>query len=171
MYDNMLKEMQDKMKPVTELADINKKAVEKIFALQSGYFADCVNAGLAQVKALAEVKEPKQALELQMDFIKQQEAKWTEVAEQEMAALTEVREEMSSLFEQGLSSMTDMPYFDLTKLEMPNFDMSQFDFSKFDLSKFDITKFMPSTEAEKKPAAKPAARKASSAASATASAS
>jgi len=162
MYDNMLKEMQDKMKPVTELAELNKKAVEKIFALQSGYFADCVNASLAQVKALAEVKEPKQALELQMSFIKQQEAKWSEVAEQELAALNEVREEMSSLFEQNLSALGEMPYFDLSKLELPKFDMSQ-----FDLSKFDINSFMPKTEAEK-PAAKPAARKAASAASASA---
>lgn len=162
MYDNMLKEMQDKMKPVTELAEFNKKAVEKIFALQSGYFADCVNASLAQVKALAEVKEPKQALELQMSFIKQQEAKWSEVAEQELATLNEVREEMNSLFEQNLSALSEMPYFDLSKLELPKFDMSQ-----FDLSKFDINSFMPKTEAEK-PAAKPAARKAASAASASA---
>jgi len=162
MYDNMLKEMQDKMKPVTELAELNKKAVEKIFALQSGYFADCVNASLAQVKALAEVKEPKQALELQMSFIKQQEAKWSEVAEQELATLNEVREEMNSLFEQNLSALSEMPYFDLSKLELPKFDMSQ-----FDLSKFDINSFMPKTEAEK-PAAKPTARKAASAASASA---
>lgn len=162
MYDNMLKEMQDKMKPVTELAEINKKAVEKIFALQSGYFADCVNASLAQVKALAEVKEPKQALELQMGFIKQQEAKWTEVAEQELATLNEVREEVSSLFEQSLGSLSEMPYFDLTKLDLPKFDMNQ-----FDMTKFDISNFMPKTEAEK-PAAKPAARKAASAASASA---
>ena len=162
MYDNMLKEMQDKMKPVTELAEINKKAVEKIFALQSGYFADCVNASLAQVKALAEVKEPKQALELQMGFIKQQEAKWTEVAEQELATLNEVREEVSSLFEQSLSSLSEMPYFDLTKLDLPKFDMNQ-----FDMTKFDISNFMPKTEAEK-PAAKPSARKAASAASASA---
>jgi len=162
MYDNMLKEMQDKMKPVTELAEINKKAAEKIFALQSGYFADCVNAGLAQVKALAEVKEPKQALELQMNFIKQQEAKWTEVAEQELAALNEVREEMSELFEQNLSALTEMPFFDMSKLELPKFDMNQ-----FDLSKFGINNFMPKTESDKS-AAKPAARKATSAASASA---
>jgi hypothetical protein len=152
MYDNILKEMQDKMKPVTELAEINKKAVEKIFALQSGYFADCVNAGLAQVKALAEAKEPKQALELQMNFIKQQEAKWTEVAEQELAALNKVREEMSELFEQNLSALSNMPFFDM---------------SQFDLSKFDISNFMPKTESDKS-AARPAARKTSSAASASA---
>lgn len=157
MYDNMLKEMQEKMKPVTELAEINKKAMEKIFALQSGYFADCVSATLAQVKALAEVKEPKEVLELQIKFIKQQEAKLTETAEQEFAALNEVREQFSSLVEESLSSLSEVPYFDLSKMELPKFDLSTFDFSKF----------MPKTETAK-PAAKPAARKASSAASASA---
>jgi len=157
MYDNMLKEMQEKMKPVTELAEINKKAMEKIFTLQSSYFADCVSASLAQIKALAEVKEPKEALELQVKFIKQQEAKWTEVAEQEFAALNEVREEVSSLVEEGLSSLTEAPYFDLTKMELPKFDLSAFDFSKF----------MPKTE-QAKPASR-STRKSSSAASASAS--
>ncbi|MDY6891034.1 MAG: phasin family protein [Pseudomonadota bacterium] len=161
-YDNMLEEMQDKMKPVTELAEVNKKAVEKIFALQSGYFADCINASLAQVKALTEVREPQQALELQMGFIKQREAKWTEVTKEELAALNEVREQISSLFEQSLNSLQDLSLFDLTKLDLPDFGLKQ-----FDLSKFDLSNFMPKTAAAEKPAAKPAARKATSASAAS----
>ncbi|MGB2130919.1 MAG: phasin family protein, partial [Marinobacterium sp.] len=69
MYD-VLKDMQEKMKPVTALTEANQKAIEKIFALQSEYFTECVNAGLAQAKALAEVKEPKEALQLQLSFLK-----------------------------------------------------------------------------------------------------
>ncbi|MBV0931788.1 phasin family protein [Marinobacterium weihaiense] len=158
MYDNMLKEMQDKMKPVADLAEANRKAAEKIFALQSAFFTDSVNAGLAQVKALSEVKEPKEVFELQMSFIKSQEAKWTDTAEQELAALNEVREEASALFEQSLSSLGDMSY--MTKFEMPSFDMKGLDFSSF----------MPKTDDEsKKPAAtnaKPATRKSNSASAA-----
>lgn len=163
MYDNMLKEMQDKLKPVTDLVELNRKAAEKIFALQSELFTESVNAGLAQVKALSEVKEPKEAFELQMSFLKQQEAKWSNTAEQEIAALNEVREELTALMEQSLESMNELPYFDMSKFELPGFDLKGFDFSTF----------MPKTAGEtateeKKPVAKPAARKASSAAASTA---
>jgi hypothetical protein len=162
MYDNMLKEMQDKMKPVTNLIELNRKAAEKIFALQSELFTESVNASLAQVKALADVKEPKEMFELQLAFIKEQEAKWSNTAEQELAALNEVREELTSLMEQGIESMNELPYFDMSKFELPAFDKNVFDFSSF----------MPKTAAaseqeEKKAAAKPAntpVRKAASAA-------
>ncbi|MBP0049176.1 phasin family protein [Marinobacterium sp. AK62] len=157
MYD-VFKEMQEKMKPVTQLTEANQKAVETIFALQSEYFTNCLNAGLAQVKALAEVKEPKEAIQLQMSYLKDQEAKWTEVAEKELAALTEVREQMSALVEDSLMSLGDAPYFDPKQFEMPAMDMSAFDLSKF-MPNVDTTAAQP-----KKPAAsKPAARKASSA--------
>ncbi len=159
MYDNMLKEMQDKMKPVTDLVELNRKTAEKIFALQSELFTESVNASLAQVKALAEVKEPKEAFELQLAFIKDQEAKWSNTAEQELAALNTVREEFTSLMEQGLESMNDLPYFDMSKFELPTFDLKGFDFSSF------MPKAATAAETEeKKPVAKPAARKATSAA-------
>ncbi len=163
MYDNMLKEMQDKMKPVTDLVELNRKTAEKIFALQSELFTDSVNASLAQVKALTEVKEPKEAFELQMAFFKEQEAKWSNTAEQEFAALNEVREEITSLMEQGIESMNELPYLDMSKFEMPAFDLKGFDFASF----------MPKATAEadkeeKKPVAKPAARKATSATSSSA---
>lgn len=159
MFD-ALKEMQEKMKPVTALTEANQKAVEKIFALQSEYFTECVNASLAQVKALAEVKDPKEAFQLQMDYLKTQESKWTEVAEKELATLNEVREQASTLFEESLLSFgTDLP-----KFEMPSMDMSN-----FDMSKFMPTLDTATEEKPKKPAAsRTTARKSSSASSATA---
>lgn len=154
MYEKMLKEMQDKMKPMTELVELNRKAAEKIFSLQSELLTDSVNDSLAQIKALTEAKDPREAFELQMNFLKEQEAKWSNTAEQELAALNEVREELTSLFEQGIDSMNEMPYFDMSKFELPAFDLKGFDFSGF----------MPKTATEetqkedKKPAAaKPAA--------------
>ncbi|MBR9828708.1 MAG: phasin family protein [Oceanospirillales bacterium] len=164
MYDNMLKEMQSKMKPVTELAELNRKAAERIFALQSEFFTNSVNASIAQVKALTEVKDPKDAFTLQMNFLKEQEAQWSEVAEQELAALNEVREEVTSIFEQSLDAMN----------AMPSVDMSAFTVPAFDLKGFDINAFMPKAaaeaETEKQPAAKPAARKTHSAQAASTSA-
>jgi len=171
MYD-VLKDMQEKMKPVTALTEANQKAIEKIFALQSEYFTECVNAGLAQAKALAEVKEPKEALQLQLSFLKEQEAKWSDVAEKELAALTEVREQVSALMEESFLSLGEAPYFDLKKFEMPAMDMSGFDLSKF-MPKTETAAAQPQKPAASTAAAsKPAARKANSAsASASASAS
>lgn len=159
MFD-ALKEMQEKMKPVTALTEANQKAVEKIFALQSEYFTECVNASLAQVKALAEVKDPKEAFQLQMDYLKTQESKWSEVAEKELATLNEVREQASALFEESLLSFgTDLP-----KFEMPSMDMAS-----FDMSKFMPTLDTATEEKPKKPAAsRTTARKSSSASSAAA---
>ncbi|MBA4502109.1 phasin family protein [Marinobacterium marinum] len=169
MYDNMLKDMQDKMKPMTQLVELNRKAAEKIFSLQSELFTTSVNASLAQFKALAEVKEPKEAFELQMSFIKEQEAKWSDTAEQELAALNEVREEFTSLLEQGLESMNDLPCFDLSKFELPAFDMKGFDLSGW-MPKAEETAKAEASKAESKPAVKQPVRKASSAASSAASA-
>jgi phasin family protein len=163
MYEDMIKDMKEKMAPVVELAELNKKTTETLVSLQADYFSDFVNSSLAQVKALTEVKEPKEAFELQVKYLKELEAKTTGVAEKEVAALTEAREQFTSLVEKSFSEMGDMPYFDMSK-----FDLSKFDMSKFDMSAFDISKYMP--EASKpKTAAKSTARKTTAASSASAS--
>ena len=51
MYDDMLKEMKDKMAPVVEMAEINKKTAETLVSLQTEYLSDFVNASLAQIKS------------------------------------------------------------------------------------------------------------------------
>ncbi|KEA63891.1 hypothetical protein ADIMK_2018 [Marinobacterium lacunae] len=144
MYDDMLKEMKDKMAPVVEMAEINKKTAETLISLQSEYFSDFVTSGLAQVKALTEIKEPKEAFELQVKYIKEMESKITGTAEKEMAALTDAKEQLTALVEKSVAEMGEMPYFT--------------DLSKFDFGSFDMTKFMP--EAVKpKAAAKSTPRK------------
>lgn len=137
MYDDMLKEMKEKMAPVVEMAEINKKTAETLISLQSDYFSDFVNASLAQVKALTEVKEPKEAVDLQVKYFKDLEAKTTSIAEKEMAALTEAKEQITAIVEKSFAEISDMPsYFA---------DLSKFDFSKFDFAAFDVTKYMPET--------------------------
>ncbi len=156
MYDDMLKEMKEKMAPVVEMAEINKKTAETLISLQSDYFSDFVNSSLAQVKALTETKDPKEAFDLQVKYFKELEGKMTGVAEKEMAALTQAKDELTSVVEKSVSEMGEMPYFDMEKFA----DMSKFDFSAFDMSKF-----MPEA-ATKKPAAKTTTRKTTAAASA-----
>eukprot|EP01156_Anaeramoeba_ignava_P015721 Anaeramoba_ignava/a615076_11.p2 GENE.a615076_11~~a615076_11.p2 ORF type:complete len:156 (+),score=0.76 a615076_11:58-525(+) len=152
----MYEEMKDKMKPVMDMAEINKKTAETIISLQSDYFTDFVNTSLAQVKALTEVKEPKEALDLQIKFVKELEEKITSVAEKEVAALTDAKEQLTAIFEKSFADMGELPAY---------FDMSKFDMSKFDLSAFDMTKYMPEAMKPKAPAKAATPRKTTPAAS------
>jgi len=158
MYEDMLKEMKEKMAPVVEMAEVNKKTAETLISLQSDYFSDFVNSSLAQVKALTEVKEPKEALDLQIKFVKDLEGKITTVAEKEVAALTEAKDQLTAIVEKSFAEMGDLSSC---------FDMSKFDMGKFDLSAFDMTKYMPEAMKPKAPAKSATPRKSTPAAAAS----
>lgn len=110
MYEEMLKNMQEKMKPVTEMAEVNKSTTEKLITLRSEYMTDLFNTGLNQMKAWSEVKEPKAAFELQMKHFKDLEAKLTNAAEKELATLTEAREQLTDVVEKSIADMNDAPF-------------------------------------------------------------
>lgn len=110
MYDDLMKDVQEKIQPAIDVAEVNKKALETLFALQSEYVTDFVDSSVAQLKALSEVKEPKDAIDLQVKFFKELEGKMTNVAEKEMAALTEAKVEISEIVEKSLSEISEMPY-------------------------------------------------------------
>lgn len=116
----MYEDMKDKMKPVMDMAEINKKTTETLIALQSQYVSDFVNSSLSQMKALTETKEPKAAFEAQVTYLKEVEAKLTDVAEKEMAALTAAREELTGIVEKSFSELSSSPYFaELQKFMKP----------------------------------------------------
>lgn len=129
MYEDIVKEMKDKMAPIAEMAEINKKTAEEIMSLQSEYFSELVTSGMSQFKSLIEVKEPKEAVELQMKYYRELESKTTSTAEKELAALSSAKDQMAELVEKNFFDMSDMSYFK--------------DMGKFDLSAFDISKYMP----------------------------
>jgi len=110
MYDDLMKDVQEKMQPAIDVAEVNKKALETLFSLQSEYVTDFVDSSVAQLKALSEVKDAKDAIELQVQFFKNLEVKMTSVAEKELAALTTAKEEISGIVEKSLSEIGDMPY-------------------------------------------------------------
>lgn len=109
MYDTMMKSFADQMAPFTKVAEINKKTAEKLIELQSAYMTEMFNAGLAQVKALT-AAEPKAAVELQIAFFKEMESKLTATAEQEIAALTTAREELTSVFEESVANIAEVDF-------------------------------------------------------------
>lgn len=116
----MINEFKDSMKPVMDMAEINKKTAEKLIALQSSFVTDVVNASLAQMKTLAETKDPKAAMELQVKFLKDAETKMTEVAEKELAAFAEAKAELSNVVEKSFSDMASaQPFAELQKFMSP----------------------------------------------------
>lgn len=99
MYENMMEEMKARMQPVLDLAETNKKAMEKLAAVQKDSLQDVVAASLEQFKAVAECKEPQAALDLQVKFYKDLEAKMTDTAEKSIAAISEAKEAYVSTVE------------------------------------------------------------------------
>lgn len=122
MYEDMMKDVQDNMKPVVDMAEINKKAAEKLIELQSRYVSDFVNATMAQMQALSSIKDPQEAIELQVEYVKSLESKLTSVAEEEMAALSSAKGELKAVIEKSFEGLglKDMNYFeDLSKFMTP----------------------------------------------------
>lgn len=116
MYDDLMKGVKEKMQPAIDVAEVNKKALETLFSLQSEYVTDFVDSSVSQMKALSEAKEPTAVFELQIAFFKELETKMTNIAEKELEALTSAREEISSIVEKSMSDI-DAPYMtDLTKI-------------------------------------------------------
>jgi len=141
MYETMMKTFADQMAPFNKAAEINKKTAEKLLELQSAYMNEMFNAGMTQFKALTGATEPKSAVEMQIAFYKEMEAKLTAAAEQEVAALTTAREELTSVFEESMASLAEVDYLK----EMGNFD---------------FTAMMPTAEKKPRAARKAAAPKA-----------
>lgn len=101
MYDKMMQDMKARMQPVLDLAETNKKAMETLAAVQKDSLHEVVNASLEQFKAVAQVKEPKAALELQVQFYKDLEAKMTATAEKSIAVISDAKDAYVSTVEEA----------------------------------------------------------------------
>lgn len=147
--EEQLEPVKEKFTPAIEMAEINRSTAEKLMAIQAEYVSDFVNSSLAQFKSLVDAKDPKEAIKLQVEFLKTLDAKFTDVAEKELATMTEAKDKLTEIVEKSISELGDAPFMN--------------EFKQFDLSKFDLSKLMPSTAEKAKPkaaAAKPAPAKA-----------
>ena len=106
MYEKVLEDMKARMQPVLDLAETNKKAMETLAAVQKESMTDVVNASLEQFKAVSQCKEPQAALDLQVKFYKDLEAKMTASAEKSIAAITEAKEAYVSAVEEAAQKAT-----------------------------------------------------------------
>lgn len=106
MYDKLFDDMKSRMQPVLDLAETNKKAMETLATVQKDSMTEMVNASLEQFKALSQVKEPKAALDLQVQYYKDLEAKMASSAEKSIAAITEAKEAFVAAVEEAAKKAT-----------------------------------------------------------------
>jgi phasin family protein len=102
------KEVADLFKPMQDLVDVNTKTVETLVALQKAYVEELANASVEQFKTLCECKDPKAALDLQVQFYKSVEAKMTETAEKSVVAMTEAKDAYVSTVEESGKKVTEL---------------------------------------------------------------
>ncbi len=101
MYEKFFEDMQGRMQPVLDLAETNKKAMEKLAALQKDSMTEVVNASVEQFKQLAQCKDPQSAVDLQLKFYKALEGQMSETAEKSIAAITEANEAFVAVVEES----------------------------------------------------------------------
>ncbi len=99
MYENIVENMKAQMKPVMDLAETNKTAMEKLANLQKDAMTEIMSASMEQFKALSKCKDPKAAMDLQNSFYKDLGAKMTNTAEQSIAAMTTAKDAFSAAVE------------------------------------------------------------------------
>ena len=104
----MTKEFEEFFKPMTTLAEVNKKTVETLISLQKAYVEEMTSASVEQFKTLCECKDPKAALDLQVKFYKSVETKLTEAAEKSTATMTEAKEAYVAAMEESAKKVTEM---------------------------------------------------------------
>lgn len=132
MYENMLKDVQKSFQPMLAMVEINRKAAEKMFELQSEYVSNLVNATMSQMQQLTAVTEPQQLIDLQLEYVKQMESQLTEVAEQEFATINAAANELTDAVKTNLDNITqtELHYIDeVSKLvsatNLPEFSAPQ----------------------------------------------
>ncbi len=117
MYEKLIADMKSNLQPLMDVAEINRKTLEKLTEVHTEYATDCFNAGLKQIEALTEVKDPQKATELQIKFVKDLDGKTSSVVEQSVTALTKAKDDYSKIMEQACARMTEGKLFeDVTKV-------------------------------------------------------
>lgn len=101
-------EVAELFKPMQSLVDVNTKTVETLVALQKAYVEELANASVEQFKTLCECKDPKAALDLQVQFYKSVEAKTAETAEKSVAAMTVAKDAYVTTVEASAKKATEM---------------------------------------------------------------
>lgn len=106
MYDKMFADMKERMQPMVDLAETNKKTMESLAMLQKDSMTEMVNSSVEQFKALSQCKDPQSALELQIKYYKTMESKMTETCEKSLSTMNEAKDAFVSMMEDSAKKTT-----------------------------------------------------------------
>ena len=105
MIDSMFKDVSVNFKPLVDAAEINTATTSKLVQMQAAFVTDMLTAGLANTKAVAEMRDPKEVFEAQQSFARDFGQKCTDAAPEQITALNEAKEEMQKLAQDSMNSV------------------------------------------------------------------
>ncbi len=107
MYDKVVKEAQDNMKPVLDMVAINSAAVEKLVKQQADYMSELLNSGLNQARTVSEAKDPNAAVEAQKAYVEEMSSKLMEAAKQNLDVMMEAKDALAKVVEASVKDVQD----------------------------------------------------------------
>ncbi len=93
--------------PLMDIATVNLSTAQKFTELQAGFITNLMDLGLNQLQALSDAKDPQQALELQLKWIKTLNTKWDDLTEQEIKTAREAQASITGILEKN-TQITDI---------------------------------------------------------------
>lgn len=97
MFDQISTKFQDSLKPVTELAEVNIKAMEQLTQAQSTLFNSLVSGNVAFAQELAAQKDIAGIVAVQKSYAEDLQEKLTTAAKESYALLAETQEKAGEL--------------------------------------------------------------------------
>lgn len=89
------------LQPLIDIAMFNFTATQKITELQSDFISSLLDLNIKQYKALSDAKDPQDALKIQFELIKEADAKWCDLAEQEIEAARGLHSSINEILEKN----------------------------------------------------------------------
>lgn len=88
--------------PMIDVTEINSKTVQKFAELHLNYMTYVLDANVKQLNTLAESKDVKSAIERQLEFFKELNTKWFDIAEQDIATARDAQQSINNLLGQNV---------------------------------------------------------------------
>jgi len=103
MLDSITKQFQDSIKPVSDLAAINAKALETLTQKQSTLFSEMLSAGVSYTEGFSGYKDLTDAAESQKAYVETVQGKMVEAAKEAYAVINETQEQAGEIMKGAFS--------------------------------------------------------------------
>ena len=102
MFDKMNEQLQNSMKPVTDLANLNAKAFEQLATQQSTLFSTLMSGVMAFAQSSAEQKDVKTLMEAQKSYAQDVQETVLKAAKESYAVISETQEKSGELLKKAM---------------------------------------------------------------------